>query len=51
MEDKFKELELAVAPILDFLYKYGDPHTKVIVEMGSVNVVQETMGMPLEVRD
>lgn len=49
--DKFEELKQAVQPILDFLYKYGDPHTAVVVDMGSVKVVQDTMGMPLEIRD
>lgn len=50
-KEKFDELKNAVQPILDFLYKYGDPHTTVIVEMGFVKVVQDKMGTPLEIRD
>ena len=49
--NKFEELKRAAQPILDFLYKYGNPHTQVIVEMGFVKVVQEEMGTPLEIRD
>jgi len=51
MDSKFDELKQAVQPVLDFLYKYGDSHTTVIVEMGSVKVVQDKMGTPLEIRD
>jgi len=51
MDSKFEELKQAVQPVLDFLYKYGDPHTTVIVEMGFVKVVQDKMGTPLEIRD
>jgi hypothetical protein len=49
--DKFEELKQAVQPILDYLYKYHDPHTTVIVEMGLVKVVQDKLGTPLEIRD
>jgi len=50
-EDTFKELKEAAQPVLDFLYKYGDPHTTVVIEMCHVNVVQGEMGMPLDIRD
>ena len=51
MDDKFEELKQAVQPVLDFLYKYGDPHATVIVEMGFAKVAQGAMGIPLQIRD
>ena len=50
-KDMFDELKQAVQPVLDFLYKYGDPHTTVIIEMGYVKVTQDKIDSPLEIRD
>jgi len=51
IQPEFEELKTAVQPVLDFLYKYGDPHTSLIIEMGFVKIVQDKMGVPLEIRD
>jgi len=53
MEDKtkFKELEEASKPLIDFLNKYYNPMTTAIVTEGRVDIVSNEMGVILEVRD
>ena len=50
-KDKFKELEEASKPLIDFLNKYYNPMTTAIVTEGRVDILTNDMGMPLEVRD
>jgi hypothetical protein len=47
----FEELISAAQPMLNLLYKYYDPHTSIIIEMGFIKVVQDKMGAPLDIRD
>lgn len=51
VKEQFAELEAAAKPLVDYLYKHGDPYTTVAVTMDSIRVSQDTMGIPLEVRD
>ncbi len=46
--DEFKE---AIEPVHEFLEKYGDLHTSVIVELGFARIVQDLTGVPLKVPD
>jgi len=50
-KDKFKELEEAVKPLIEFLNKYYSPMTTAIVTEGRVDILVNNMGMPLEVKD
>jgi len=45
------ELEEAARPLVDFLYKYYDPHTSIVVTESNVDVLCANMGIPLEIRD
>ena len=45
------ELEEAAKPLVDFLYKYYDPHTSIVVTESNVDVLCANMGIPLEIRD
>ena len=49
--EKLEELEKAAKPLLDFLYKYGSPYTRIIVEVDKVEVTEHSMYVPIEVRD
>lgn len=51
IERKFKELEEASKPLLDFLNKNYNPHTIVIVTEGRADVLVSDMSVKLEVRD
>ena len=50
-KDKFKQLEEASKPLIEFLRKYYNPHTIVIIQEGRVDVYEGSMSMPLEVQD
>ena len=50
-EEMIKELENASKPLLEFLYKYGNPHTKIIVEMDGTEMVSGECACRFEVRD
>ena len=50
-EEITKELENASKPLLDFIYKYGNPHTKIIVEMDGVEMVSAECACKFEIRD
>jgi hypothetical protein len=46
-----EELKAASQPLVDILYKYYDPHTTIMVEQGSVEVLRGDMCTPLEIKD
>lgn len=48
---KFEELEAAAEPVIEFLNKYFDPHTAVIITEGKATVVRDEMSIPFPVRD
>ena len=50
-KEKFKELETATKPLLDFLNKYYDPMVMAVVTLSRVEILTGEMGMPLEVKD
>lgn len=46
------KLAEAVEPVLDWLYEYGDPYTRVEITMAETNVYETFMGLlENEVRD
>ena len=49
--DKFKEFEKLVTPLYEWLQDNYNPHTSIIIECGFAKIVQDTMGIPLGVRD
>lgn len=51
MKKRIEELKRASEPLIDYLYKYGSPYTTVMVTMDSIRVAEDSMGIPLEVRD
>lgn len=46
-----EELKKAAKPLVDYLYKYGSPHSKIIVEMDSAEMVSGDCACKFEVRD
>ncbi len=51
MEDKnqvdiMDELKKASEPLVEFLNRYYDPHTTVLVSQGRVDIVRGEMGFP-----
>ena len=50
-EEMIKEWKNASKPLLDFIYKYGNPHTKIIVEMNGAEMVSGECACKFEVRD
>ena len=49
--DKQAELKKAAEPLLDFLYKYGTPHSRIIVEMDGAELVSGDVACRFELRD
>jgi hypothetical protein len=47
----FEELQKAAQPLIDILYKYYDPHTVIMVEQTSVEILCGNMATPIEARD
>ena len=50
-EEMRKELEIASKTLVDFIYKYGDPYTKIIVEIDGAEMVSGECVCKFEVRD
>lgn len=46
MENKFNELKELCKPLVEFLNKNCDPHTKVEVSMDFIKVVSEKLSIP-----
>lgn len=46
-----QELEEAAKPLVDFLYKYGCPHSYVIITQTSAELLSGECGIPFEPRD
>lgn len=46
-----EELQKAAQPLVDYLYKYGSPHSKIIVEMDNAEMVSGDFVCKFEVRD
>lgn len=49
MDEKTNELYHAVKPLYDWLKKHGNPHTTIVVESHQVRVVEDVIGVPIEV--
>lgn len=50
-DPSFEELQAAAKPLIDILYKYYDPHTTIIIDQASVEIVAGVMAIPFKVRD
>lgn len=48
---KMRELQEAAQPLVDYLYKYGSPHSKIIVEMDNAEMVSGDCACKFEMRD
>ena len=46
-----EELKQAAQPLVDYIYKYGSPHSKIIVEMDKAEMVSGDCACKFEVRD
>lgn len=52
IETRDAELKEAVKPVLDWLYKYGNPYVNVIINMAETNVADSFMHtLENEIRD
>lgn len=52
MDDKrLEEFKEVCKPVVDFLYKYGDPHSTVIITQVSAELKSGECGIPFEARD
>lgn len=47
----FEELKNASQPLIDILYKYYDPHTIIIVNQETVEILCGDMTIPIVPRD
>ena len=45
------EFEKLAKPFVDFLYKYGTPHSVVIIDMEGAQFFHGEMGVPFDIRD
>ena len=46
--EEFKEL---CKPLEDFLYKYGDPHTMIVIEQVGARILSGELGISFKLRD
>ena len=46
-----EELQEIAKPLVDYLYKYGSPHSKIIVEMDDAEMVSGDCVCQFEARD
>ncbi|MEG1882298.1 MAG: hypothetical protein RR224_01085 [Clostridia bacterium] len=49
--EKHSKLREAAKPLVDYLQAYYHPHTKIIVEFGSVEIVEGVMAETFEAPD
>jgi hypothetical protein len=50
-EERNKALEVAAAPLAEFMNEYCDPHSLVTVEQGHIVLYTGECGLPFPVRD
>lgn len=50
-KQRMQEFTEAIKPIHDWLVKYGNPYTTVMVTQESAKVTETFMGIPLEIPD
>ena len=48
---KVAELKESSKPLIDWLYKYGDPHTTIIIAEDGVKVVSDELYFPVATLD
>ena len=49
--NKYDEIIEMCKPLLDLLHKEYDPHTSIIISEGYIRIVQDKIGIALEVED
>ena len=47
MADK-EMLDKAAKPLIEWLKKYGNPHTSIIIEIDRVRVTEDLIGLPVK---
>lgn len=50
MKDRFEEFKESAQPLVNFLNKYYDPHTRAIVDTSHAELLSGEMGVPFEVK-
>ena len=50
-KDKLEELKNIAQPLVNYLQNNYDPHTYILVRDDKVEILQEEMGVPFEVKD
>jgi len=50
-EKQMAELEKLSKQLVDYLYKYGSPHTKIVITQRGAEHVEGVIGIPFELRD
>lgn len=46
--NKFDEITNMCEPIIEYLTKHHDPHTRVIISVDSIEIITTELGIPLE---
>lgn len=49
--EELEELKVLSQPLVDFLYKYYNPHAMILITMTSAEVVETDIGVPFAIRD
>lgn len=50
-KEEIEEFKKLCEPLVDFIYKHGSPHSKIIIEMDGAEFIDGTIGVPFEIRD
>jgi hypothetical protein len=50
-EKQSKELKELSAPLVEWLYENGNPHSMIVIEMDGVVLYSGEIGIPFEVKD
>lgn len=51
MKPSFDELKKAAEPLIELLNQFGNPYTSVVVSCDSIEVIEITTRIPLEIKD
>lgn len=51
MKPTFEELKEAAEPLIELLSKFSNPYTSVVVSCDSIEVIEVTTRIPLEIKD
>lgn len=46
MDEKTKELKIALIPVFEWIKKYGNPYTSIVIDVERARVTEDLMGIP-----